>query len=71
MDANDRCNRISANYRDLGAPAGRIDGSDTDGQINAPEENFIPLRGIEVEGNSCNRNSLHFKRDIRGSDQGC
>nr|TKR98373.1 hypothetical protein D5086_0000205080 [Populus alba] len=66
VDANDRCNRISANYRDLGAPAWRIDGSDTDEKINAPEENFIHLRGIEVEGDSCNRNSLHFKRDISG-----
>ncbi|KAL3585360.1 hypothetical protein D5086_012227 [Populus alba] len=51
---------------DLGAPAWRIDGSDTDEKINAPEENFIHLRGIEVEGDSCNRNSLHFKRDISG-----
>ena len=53
VDANDRCNIIPANYGDLGAPAGRIDGSDSDVQINVPEENSIPLRGIEVEGDSC------------------
>ncbi|KAJ6912758.1 hypothetical protein NC651_015262 [Populus alba x Populus x berolinensis] len=67
VDANDRCNKISANYKDLGAPIGRIDESDTDVQINAPEENSIPLKRIEVEGNSCNKNSLHFKRDRSGS----
>ncbi|KAJ6363384.1 hypothetical protein OIU78_003539 [Salix suchowensis] len=66
VDANDRCNIIPVNYGDLGAPAGRIDGSDSDGQINAPEENFIPLRGIEVEGDSCNSHSLHFKRARSG-----
>ena len=53
VDANDRCNIIAANNVDLGAPAGRIDGSDSDVQINVPEENSIPLRGIEVEGDSC------------------
>ncbi|KAI9392160.1 hypothetical protein POPTR_006G054401v4 [Populus trichocarpa] len=58
---------VDANDGDLGAPAWRIDGSGTDGQINAPEENSIPLRGIEVEDDSCNRNSLHFKRDRSGS----
>jgi len=58
---------VDANDGDLGAPAGRIDGSGTDGQINAPEKNSIPLRGIEVEDDSCNRNSLHFKRDRSGS----
>lgn len=84
VNANDRGNRITTDYGDDGAPVGRIGGSDTDGQINPPEESSIPLPHENenvVEDNSYNRNLLHFERERSGSasqnlagdheDQGC
>ena len=84
VNANDRGNRITTDYGDDGAPVGRIDGSDTDGQIKPPEESPIHLQLQNEnagEDNSHYRNSLCFERERSGSasqnlagdheDQGC
>ncbi|KAJ6756319.1 RING/FYVE/PHD ZINC FINGER SUPERFAMILY PROTEIN [Salix purpurea] len=84
VNANDRGNRITTDYGDDGAPVGRVDGSDTDGQMKPPDESPIHLlleNENAGEDNSHYRNSLHSERERSGSasqnlagdheDQGC
>ncbi|KAJ6425824.1 hypothetical protein OIU84_026411 [Salix udensis] len=84
VNANDRGNRITTDYGDDGAPVGRIDGSDTDGQMKPPDESPIHVlleNENAGEDSSHYRNSLHSERERSGSasqnlagdheDQGC